>query len=82
METLVNPSTSKEELDNSCDKNVKSDIDNSVEWYIDESNALRFLNRIRIWIPKWNWFQPPRWKIFKWAYHIYIGEFYNLFGGE
>lgn len=21
------------------------------------------------WIPKWKWFKPPKWKIFKWAYN-------------
>lgn len=23
-----------------------------------------------LWIPKWKWFKPPMWKIFRWAYNI------------
>ena len=22
------------------------------------------------WSPKWKWFQPPMWKVFRWAYSI------------
>lgn len=22
------------------------------------------------WIPRWSYFTPPKWKIFKWAYHV------------
>lgn len=31
------------------------------------------------WTPKWKWFRPPRWKIFRWAYYIERRLYYNCY---
>lgn len=39
-----------------------------------------------VWSPRWKWFQPPMWKIFRWAYRIkrtlYTGVYPVAIGGD
>lgn len=32
-----------------------------------------------IWDPKWTWFRPPWWWIFRWAYNIKTTVFHNVY---
>lgn len=32
-----------------------------------------------IWVPRVCWFQPPKWKIFRWAYKITRKEFHGVY---